>query len=366
MCHTLTHGRARTPDPDRPAAQPHALGALGRPGPRARPVSDSMRELVEAFLGELDDRPAVPEQEVRLPEVGPRRGPARRRCAAWSAPSTCTPTTPGGSPAPAASPPPTCSGCAPATAATPPTPSYARTSHDEVAAVVALVRRARRRARALRRRDVRRGRPGRPPRRLRRRRRARPAPDDPARRRRHGLRDGDPRGRAARPRGGGAARRARPDARPLPAVLPLRLHRRLRRHPVQRPVLGRLRPLRLDGDGAQGGHPARRPRARQLAGQRRRARPARARDGLRGRLRRDHRGDPQGATGARGEGLRGAGAGSPSRPAPTRCGAWRRPLRRAGRCRRCCGSPTRPRPPSTWPAPTRSAAPAAPAARAAA
>ena len=57
----------------------------------------------------------------------------------------------------------------------------------------------------------------------------------------------DPRARAARPRGRGAARRARADARPLPAVVRVRLDRRLRRHPVQRPVQRRLRPLRRAG-----------------------------------------------------------------------------------------------------------------------
>jgi alkyldihydroxyacetonephosphate synthase len=38
------------------------------------PVSDSMRELIEAFLGELQERPAVREDEVRLPE--PTLGPS--------------------------------------------------------------------------------------------------------------------------------------------------------------------------------------------------------------------------------------------------------------------------------------------------
>src|SRR5690349_22436009 len=37
---------------------------------KAHPVSDSMRELIELFLGELTERPAVPQEEVRLPEVG--------------------------------------------------------------------------------------------------------------------------------------------------------------------------------------------------------------------------------------------------------------------------------------------------------
>jgi alkyldihydroxyacetonephosphate synthase len=35
---------------------------------KQHPVSDSMRELIEAFLGELQERPAVAEEEVRLPE----------------------------------------------------------------------------------------------------------------------------------------------------------------------------------------------------------------------------------------------------------------------------------------------------------
>lgn len=37
---------------------------------KAHPVSDTMRGLIEAFLGPLEDRPAVPQEEVRLPEVG--------------------------------------------------------------------------------------------------------------------------------------------------------------------------------------------------------------------------------------------------------------------------------------------------------
>lgn len=37
---------------------------------RSHPISDSMRELIELFLGELTDRAAVAQEEVRLPEVG--------------------------------------------------------------------------------------------------------------------------------------------------------------------------------------------------------------------------------------------------------------------------------------------------------
>jgi alkyldihydroxyacetonephosphate synthase len=35
---------------------------------KQHPVSDSMRELIQAFLGELQERPAVAEEQVRLPE----------------------------------------------------------------------------------------------------------------------------------------------------------------------------------------------------------------------------------------------------------------------------------------------------------
>jgi alkyldihydroxyacetonephosphate synthase len=37
---------------------------------KSHPVSDTMRGLIEAFLGPLEERPAVPLGEVRLPEVG--------------------------------------------------------------------------------------------------------------------------------------------------------------------------------------------------------------------------------------------------------------------------------------------------------
>ena len=44
------------------------------------------------------------------------------------------------------------------------------------------------------------------------------------------------------------------DARPLPAVVRVRLDRRLRRDPVQRPVVGRLRPFRRPGRRPHGRH----------------------------------------------------------------------------------------------------------------
>ncbi len=157
---------------------------------------------------------------------------ARRRCAASSAPSTCSPTTRPGGCAPAASRPPTCSAPAPATCPTPPTPSSARARtttsppcspgrvehhvavvpfgggtcvtgglaarRDGFAGLVSLdlVRMKRLLARRPR------------------------------------VHDRRPRAGAARPRGRGAARRGGPDARPLPAVLRVRHDRRLRGHPV--------------------------------------------------------------------------------------------------------------------------------------
>ncbi len=52
---------------DLPSAMHHAR--WGDPA-QAHPVSESMRGLIEAFLGTLEDRPAVPRADVRLPEVG--------------------------------------------------------------------------------------------------------------------------------------------------------------------------------------------------------------------------------------------------------------------------------------------------------
>ena len=74
-----------------------------------------------------------------------------------------------------------------------------------------------------------------------------------------------------------SARRARAHARPLPAVVRVRLHRRLRRHPLQRPGIVGLRPLRRARRRAHRRHPDRRPRPRQRTGQRGRPGPARAR-----------------------------------------------------------------------------------------
>ena len=74
-----------------------------------------------------------------------------------------------------------------------------------------------------------------------------------------GLDDGRPRARAARPAGRGAAGRARPDHRPLPAVVRARLDRRVRGDAVQRSGVGGVRPLRRPGRRPHRGHADRAP-----------------------------------------------------------------------------------------------------------
>ena len=75
-----------------------------------------------------------------------------------------------------------------------------------------------------------------------------PRPGAPARRRgRPPLAHRPPRRRPARARGRSRAGQARARPRPLPAVLRVRHDRRLRRHPLGRAGLERLRPLRLAG-----------------------------------------------------------------------------------------------------------------------
>ncbi len=105
-------------------------------------------------------------------------------------------------------------------------------------------------------------RPGRPARRLRGCAQPGPRADGPTAGGRPGLDDGDPRAGAARPGGGDAPRRARPDARALPPVVRVRLDRRLRRDPLVGSVLGRLRPLRRDGRRSHGRDPDRHPEPR--------------------------------------------------------------------------------------------------------
>ena len=156
----------------------------------------------------------------------------------------------------------------------------------------------------------------------------------------------------------GRPRRARTDARPLPAVLRVRLDRWLRRHPLQRPVVRRLRPLRRHGRRTAGGHPDRRARAsappRPTRPDPTCARPSWAR---RGRSASSPR-SPSGCDRLlrRRRTRRGPSRRSPR--APTRCAGSARPAC----CRRSSASPTRPRRWSTSRARRTSAARASPAA----
>ena len=120
-------------------------------------------------------------------------------------------------------------------------------SHDEVAAVLARVRRAPDGRRAVRRGHLgrRRAHPGGG--RLRRGGRARPAPPRPARRPRRRLPYGHASARPAGPARRRAAQRAGLHPRPLPAVLRVGEHRRVRRRPVLRAGVGRVRAVRRDG-----------------------------------------------------------------------------------------------------------------------
>ena len=200
--------------------------------------------------------------------------------------------------------------------------------------------RAPRRGGALRWRHLRDRRPGRAPRRLRRAGLARPGPDEAAGLRRPRVHDRRPRAGAARPRGRGAARRRGRAARPLPAVLRVRHDRRLRGHPVLRPVQRGLRPLRRPGRRPPRRDAAWRGAARLRPCERRRPGPAPAVPRLGGRLRRDHRGDRAGPEAARGEGLRGLALGvvrgrcrRDADPGPGRDAADRPPPLRRGRDR---------------------------------
>ena len=123
------------------------------------------------------------------------------------------------------------------------------------------------------------------------------------------LADRPPRRRPARAGGGGRARRRGADDRPLPAVLPVRDDRRLRRHPLGGPGLEWLRPLRRPRQLGPAADTQRRDPHPRIPAHRRRPRPARARDRVRGRLRRHPRRHRQGPPGAEGPPLRGLDRG---------------------------------------------------------
>ncbi len=240
----------------------------------AAPLPEAARGLVELAFGPVVEHPTTPLDEVAAAAAGARRRRCSTSCATCSATGTCTPTTRPGSGTPAASPPPTCCGCVPATASDAPDVVVRPADHDEVAALVAWCSEHRvalvpfgggtsvvgglvGAAGGVRRRGL-----------------ARPGPARPARLGGHRVRDGRAPGRRAGTTRRVAARRARPDARALPPVVRVRVDRRLRGHPVQRPGLLRLRPLRRARHGSHGRDPARHPRARQRPRQRRRPRPA--------------------------------------------------------------------------------------------
>ena len=139
---------------------------------------------------------------------------------------------------------------------------------------------------------------------------------------------------------------------PLPAVVRVRLDRRLRRHPLQRPGVA---PATAASTPWSSASRVATPRGTlelgQRARQRRRPRPAPAGPRLRGRVRRDHPVTVRVRPVPGGEGLRGLALAVVRRR--RRRDAHAGPGRAAARP--CCGSPTRPRPRSTSPSPTRSA-----------
>ena len=112
---------------------------------------------------------------------------------------------------------------------------------------------------------------------------------------------------------------------PLPAELPVRHHRRIRRDPLVRPGLGGLRPLQRHGPRPARGHPGGRARPRPRPGVRRRPGPAPAADRLGGRLRHHHPGAGAGAPGPRRPPATRRGRSPTSPPAPTRCARSSRP-----------------------------------------
>ena len=219
----------------------------------ATPLPESARGLIELAFG-LDEPPAGRADPVaaRIGAVG--RGPARRAARASSAPSTSWSTTRPAAGVPAASRRPTCCAPAPATSPTRPTRSSAPDGHDEVVAVLAYAVEHRiavvpfgggtcvtgglaarrdgfaglvsldlvRMKRLLAVDEV-----------------SMTATLEP------GLRG---------PEAEALLGRARPHARPLPAVVRVRLDRRLRRHPLQRPGQRRLRPVRRHGRRPDRGH----------------------------------------------------------------------------------------------------------------
>ena len=114
-------------------------------------------------------------------------------------------------------------------------------------------------------------------------------------------------------------------ARALPAELPVRHHRRIRRHPIVGPGLGGLRPIQRHGPRSARGHPGGRARPRPRTGIGRGPGPAPTDHRLRGRLRRHHPRAGPGAPGARRPPATRRGRSPTSPPAPTPCAPSSRP-----------------------------------------
>ena len=163
-----------------------------------------------------------------------------------------------------------------------------------------------------------------------------PAPPRRTARARRGVRGGRAGRRPHRARGRAPARRTRLLPRPLPAELPVRHHRRVRRDPLVGPGLRGLRPVQRHGPRPARGDPCRRPRPRPRPGVGGRPGPAPAAHRLGGRLRDHHPGAGPRASGPGGHPLRGvvvprlrhrrrrAARGRPDRHRPDRDPAVRR------------------------------------------
>ena len=236
----------------------------------AAPLPDGARALVEAGVRAADRPPGVRRHRAR-PVVRPAgagaRSPRRRRRGRARA----SPTTRSAGSAPAASPRPTCCASAPGTSSTRRTRSSARRTTTRWPAVLA-VRGARTTSRWCRSAAAPRVGGLAPGASASRAWSPRPGAPGPPARGRPGLDDRDPRARPARSRGRGAAGGARAHPRALPAVLRVRHHRRLRRHPVQRPGLGAGTAASTTWSSASPSPPRRHARARRAP---RRARPGR-------------------------------------------------------------------------------------------
>ena len=211
---------------------------------------------------------------------------------------------------------------------------------DEIADDPAAVRAAQHRRRPVRRRHQRRRRPRSAARSVQGRDLARSAQAERTALPRRDLR----RGRTRRRRHGAgcrtAARRTRLLARALPAELPVRDDRRIRRNQVVRAGLGGLRPIQRHGPRPARDHACGRARPRPGAGVRGGPGSASAVDRLRRRVRHHHPRPRPGSPGACRHPLRSVVVPRLRHRRRTPCAPSPKPVP----AQPCCGSPTRPRP----------------------